>query len=75
MIMHSSLGSTLGPVKDPENVMEMIGIEDVDLPPAIDYEVAGRIIAGTVLISSARGQKLAIGNETDFIKLAETGNL
>ena len=65
----------MGLVKDPDNVVEMIGIEDVDLPPAVDHEVAGRGIAGIVLTSTARGQKLAIRNETDFVKLAETGIL
>ena len=43
--------------------------------PAIDHEVAGRGVSGVVLIPSARGKKLPIYSEADFVKLAKTGTL
>lgn len=50
-------------------------VEILNLPPSVDHELAGRGIAGIIFIPSARGQKLAITDEHDFIKLAQTGNL
>ena len=59
-------------VKDPANEFTIEDTGDITLP-TVHHEVAGEGVAGIVMIPSARGKKLSIASESDFVKLAETG--
>ena len=62
-------------VKDLANELTVEDLGEISLLPTVHHEVAGRGVAGIVMIPSSRGQKLSVASESDFVKLAETGTL